>query len=322
MLSYAANKNIIISEDEETDSESDVVTGSRWVIDTENLYKKNADCLTIALPDYATEDIVDVSVRNDQLTLSVTIKNTKENYFLSNPPTGDYSVISKAQGIYDGANTTVSFELTTPVKVEEELIDSELRLTIRPVSEIENTIVVIDPGHGGSRSGVCVNDLTEKEQVLKIAKYVEEYSEGKPYTVILTRTSDVTMGTEDRINAVKASKASYYIGIHFDSDTDDTGKFGMWASYNPTYYQNGLENVDFADCLLKNTVTEASDRALGLFEATDNEIILKALDIPATVLYTGYVSNTDEEKLLESDGYLKTIAKGIVNAIDEVTGSK
>ena len=55
----------------------------------------------------------------------------------------------------------------------------------------------------------------------------------------------------------------------------------------------------------------------GLYEADDDEIILKALNIPATILYAGHLTNEDEAKLLSSEEYLQRIAKGIVAALDE-----
>ncbi len=70
--------------------------------------------------------------------------------------------------------------------------------------------------------------------------------------------------------------------------------------------------------VLRNAATEAKNKALGINEAGDSEVILKTLDIPGMVLNPGFLSNEDEAMLLCDEAYIGKLAKGIVNALDEV----
>ena len=83
--------------------------------------------------------------------------------------------------------------------------------------------------------------------------------------------------------------------------------FGMEAGFNSAFYRNGLENVSFADSVLRNAAFYAKNRALGLHEVTDDEVILKLLDMPATVLYAGYLSNAEESTLLNEKEYIENV---------------
>ena len=130
------------------------------------------------------------------------------------------------------------------------------------------------------------------------------------------------MNTEERINSIKAVDGDFYIGLECCSDVEDTQRFGMSALYNSKYYRNGLNNVSFADRVLKSTCEAAKNRAEGLIEATDEDVILRVLGIPGMTLFTGYLSNPEEALLLDDSEYIRKIAAGIVNALDEVVNLK
>ena len=319
MLTYAGRKTIIISEGDEASEASDALTlqTSKWTLDISRLTDEASENITLALPE-GEASAPEVSIRYDEPQLTVLLKNTRESYFLSNPPSGNFQYVEKVTGIYDGDNTSVVFTLTEPCFLDTEYVYGKLYLKLLPVKENEKTVVAVDAGHGGLSYGTRAGDLSEKDILLKVALKVAALTEDRPYRVALLRDSDITMNTEARIKALNTVKASYYAGLQLSSDVDDVMQFGLKAVYNPSYYHDGLENADFAECLLRATAARASDRANSIDEAGEEELILKTLNIPAAVLYLGYMSNTDEAALLASDEYLDKLAEGIVDALDEV----
>jgi len=317
---YAGQKTIIISE-EESDSlvEEEALQTVKWAIDVSKKHNDSFDELVIYLPQYVDAySEVDTSLRYDDSTLTVWVKNTRESFFLSNPPVGNYEYVESATGAFDGEITTIEFKLKENCVADISYYNKEIRIKFTPLSEIEGTVVVLDPGHGGGYSGTRVGEISEKDIVLAIAKKVRDYAKDKPYTVLLTRDGDATISTEGRIKAINALNGDYYVGIHLSSDVEDVKNFGMSGVYNSSYYNNGLENAEFADILLRNAATETSNRANGLTEAGEEELLLKVMDVPSAILYAGFLSNENEAKLLSTDEYISKIAKGIVNALDEV----
>lgn len=324
-LAYASGKTIIVNDEEQTEEAireeskpAEEIKIISWTIDTRNLKDKKADSLNIMIPAGMDASDVEISVRYDIPGISVTLKNTRESYFLSNPPKGCYDYIEEASGSFDGENTTVSFGLTESCLCSVEYENSTMELVLTPVSEAGHPLVVLDAGHGGEHSGVKAGKLCEKDVCLMIAKKVRDLSKDRAYTVLLTRSADESMTTEERIKSVEALNPDYFISIHFSGDVEDVNKFGLSACYNGTYYHNGLENVEFADKVLRNVAINTQNRALGLFEAGEQELPLKVLNMPATYLYAGFLSNKEEAALLEKGAYIEKIAQGIIDALDEV----
>lgn len=328
MLSYAATKTIITVDENPATVDASLETertGARWTIDFSKLNKPKEDTLTVFLPmhinvllsDTNNESDVKVDCRYDTKEVTVTVKNVRDSFFLSNPPKGNYKYIDSVEGVSDGTKTILTFKLNECCECISKASEKGLELKMVPVSEETLPIVMIDPGHGGEQVGVKAGDISEKDVALKIALEVEKLCEDKPYKVLLTRRDDDTIYTQGRIYAIENTEASFYVGIHVASNITDTKAYGMQASYNPDFYHNGLENVDFADRVLRECAIAASDKANGLYPANEDEIILKALNIPATIFYAGHLTNEDEPRLLSSEEYLQRIAKGIVSALDK-----
>ena len=320
MIAYASQKTIIVSEEESGDDWLVGYNDLEWTIDTKNLSDSKTPVLKVFIPSDTSMSDVIPAVRYDRKTLSIRIKNTRESYFISEPPRGNYEHVEAARGIFDGRDTRIVFELAEACTCDITKKGRVLELRFKPVSEIEQPIVMIDAGHGGYQGGTRVGDVTEKNVTLSLATMVRELTKDKPYTVLLTREDDEFLSTQERIDSIKAVGADYFVGIHLSTDVEDTKKFGMTAYYNPLYFHNGLENAEFADVLLRTVATAASDKAIGVFEAGEDEAALKVLDIPSAYLYAGYLSNADEAKLLSDRDYLYKIAKGIVEALDKVMG--
>lgn len=315
MLTYASKKTVILSEADTEEALVEAVPKAQgWTIEIPLDYDDSVSYLSFPMPSNVTARDVSYLMNYSSGEFSLVVENT----LYRQTSHGNFNYIESGEGTFDGSTTTLSFKLSETVVPEVSYYNKEARVSFVQVSKIAKPIVLIDPGHGGTKSGTVVGSISEKEQVMKLAKLIEEKTVDKPYTVLLTRTGDMTLSTEDRINTIKLLDADYYIGLHLLSDPEDTKLFGMKAAYNGTYYHGKLENAEFAAAILKAACESALDKAIGVSEAGDDEVILKLLDIPATVFYAGYLSNEDEARLLSEDSYLEKIAEGIVNALDGV----
>ena len=66
----------------------------------------------------------------------------------------------------------------------------------------ETKKVVVDAGHGGVDPGASGNGIIEKEYNLKIANYIYDRLKDLGVPVSITRTSDVTLNPNDRVNDI------------------------------------------------------------------------------------------------------------------------
>lgn len=106
-----------------------------------------------------------------------------------------------------------------------------------------NKVVVLDPGHGGSDGGASANGLVEKNLTLKIAQYCkEELEKYAGVTVYMTRSMDVAVDLEERVQKAKNWGADVFVSIHMNSASAAAQGAEVWypnSSYNSEIHNNG-----------------------------------------------------------------------------------
>lgn len=321
MMVYAGNKVIILNDDETIEfSNDETVAGSKWKYDLEAT--DSDKCFVLPVSEDINEGKINTFVRYDRNEITITLNSDNDTYYHNNPPFGNFNGISEAYGEFDGENIYITVKTNEHFLGEFEysniIYGGEFTMTLTPLSDIDVPIVLIDACHGGNYMGTTVGEVVEKNVLLNIAKAVEAHAVNKPYKVVLLRSDDTYIKTEDKVKIIEALAPDYYIGLELSSDPEDVKKFGMYAVYNSGYYRKGLQNVSFADEVLRSVCTKVSNRANGLMTVSDSDVILMTMDIPGTVLYAGYMSNTEECELLSRVEYTDKIGEGIVDAIDNV----
>lgn len=88
--------------------------------------------------------------------------------------------------------------------------------------ESKKTLIMLDPGHGGSDSGaIGPGGTKEKDIVLDIAKKTQLILKNK-YNIdsILTRESDIFVDLKKRVQIARSNDCSLFASIHADGFTD------------------------------------------------------------------------------------------------------
>jgi N-acetylmuramoyl-L-alanine amidase len=218
-------------------------------------------------------------------------------------------------------------------------------------------IVAIDAGHGGEDPGaVGYRRTMEKKVVLKIAKELARLLNAEPgYKPYLTRTGDYYIPLRDRTRKAREANADLFISIHADafknSKAHGSSVFVLserGASSEESRYLAEKENE--ADLVggvslddkddhvamtlldLSMTATRGSSLAAGksilgrmgkisrLHKKRVEEaafMVLKAPDIPALLIETGFISNPGEAKKLATSSYQKKMAREIFKGLTQ-----
>lgn len=217
-------------------------------------------------------------------------------------------------------------------------------------------VVVIDAGHGGEDPGAAGRGgIIEKRITLAVAKELErQLSETGRYRAILTRSTDKYIKLRERVAIAKRAKADLFISIHADK-IDRTGVRGASiytlsqnASDNETARLADQENnsgvvagvdlanesQDVADILLDLAMREKMNESKLLAKYLDQAFrdksirllpnshraagfaVLKAPDVPAALIETGFLSNPEEAKLLSTSAFQRRIASAMLDGID------
>lgn len=186
--------------------------------------------------------------------------------------------------------------------------------------------IVVDGGHGLPDGGaIGANGTIESTLNIKIAKLVQKSLSKKGYSVIMTRTGeDAITGESETISArkksdmhkrlkiINSSKADMFVSIHMNKFPDSRYR-GAQVLYSGNFGESAL----LAGMLQKELHSLPDNKSKRThLKAPDGIFLLKNAQIPAVIVECGFLSNYDEEKLLNTAEYQKQLAKAIVRGIE------
>jgi len=180
--------------------------------------------------------------------------------------------------------------------------------------------ILLDPGHGGNDPGAVGKSGTKEKDVnLKLAKMIGALLQDRGISIAYTRETDILLGNtinEDLKERVRLAneviKPKYFVSIHNNSFTKD-------SKGAETYIVGtGGQAEKLAKSIHSNLIA-----ATGLYDRgikTANFYVLKYTNMPAVLVEVAFLSNPDEEKLLNDDAFLAKAAEGIAKGIVEFLG--
>ena len=188
------------------------------------------------------------------------------------------------------------------------------------LSALNGKTIVIDPGHGGSDSGaVGPSGVLEKNVTLAVALKVKSILNDAGAIVILTRSSDRDVSNiknaadaqelQARVDVGNQNQADAFLSIHANS-------FSSQAAHGTaTYYYSGSP----MGTILAADLQDELVRAEGLTDrgkSTANFYVLKHTNMPASLIEMAFISNPQEEQLLNSAGFQQKTAEAICRALN------
>lgn len=241
-------------------------------------------------------------------------------------------------GIHDNkARVALDLEAYTGYKIilSNDKKTFTITVTSRPQTNEEDTsdtenntptstkIVVIDAGHGGRDPGThgTINEETfyEKNLNLAVAQKVKNLLESQGITVIMTRDSDTYPTLEERSDIANINDAVIFVSIHSNWATSAT------ATGYEVYYSNlnnnsttGLSSKELAQSIINKLSEKISIRNRGT--KTADHVVTKTCYMPAVLIEIGFMSNTEELKLMLTqefqDNFASSVCDGILNVIN------
>jgi N-acetylmuramoyl-L-alanine amidase len=217
--------------------------------------------------------------------------------------------------------------------------------------------IVLDPGHGGIDGGAeGANGAKEKNIVLAFAKLAKQKLEAAgPFDVLLTREEDKFMSLKKRLEFNRRVQADLFISIHADSlrqrfvrgstiytlskKASDQFSERLAESENSVDLVAGLaleqEEEDAVVDILVDLTTSETKRFSRRFSSIlvkrlGEEIrliknpqrsaafgVLKAPEVPSVLLELGYLSNKEDEKLLQNSEWQSKAANALTKSVFE-----
>ena len=206
------------------------------------------------------------------------------------------------------------------------VIDITLQPPASPASndKVEGVLgrtIVIDPGHGGSDSGAVGPDgVQEKDVTLAVAKDVKAILENSGARIVMTHDGDTDVygeyATDRQELQARVNVGAYtpgmqvFLSIHANAFSSSTANGTETYYYPKTYYDGEL-----AQCLQNELIASLGLRDRGICEA--NFYVVKHSDVPAALVELAFITNYNEEELLNSPDFQYTAALAIAKGLGE-----
>jgi N-acetylmuramoyl-L-alanine amidase len=195
--------------------------------------------------------------------------------------------------------------------------------------------VILDAGHGGKDPGATNSLGTEATYNLKLAQLTKALLEKKGFKVVLTRSSNVYLSLQERVNLANAIRENaVFISIHFNSGGRAARGIETFTLSPPgvSHYGRGLiaadnqaragNQHDSANIALATSVHGSVLRRLqkhtfdrGIKRARFS--VLSGVRHPAILFEGGFMSHSYEARLIANDTYQNALAAGICDAIQK-----
>lgn len=183
--------------------------------------------------------------------------------------------------------------------------------------------IVIDAGHGGRDGGASgkTTGIIESELNLDYALMLKRVCEDFGFNVVLTRTSaeglyDLTAANKKRSDMEKRkaiidkADPDLVISVHMNSFplSSSSGAQVFYAKGNT----DGQNLADLVSSSIKNNFPNARGKA-----TIGDYFILNCTEKPAVLVEFGFLSNPQEEKLLQEENYKKDMCMAVLSGITQ-----
>ena len=213
--------------------------------------------------------------------------------------------------------------------------------TTQPVASsggVNGAVVVVDPGHQGrgnsAQEAIGPGSSTTKDKVtsgtsgvssgtnestitLAIGLKLRDALQARGIKVVMTRTSqDVDLSNIQRTKIANAANAALYIRVHADG-AESSSTHGIHTLYPATIsgWTDDIAGVSKRAAQLAQSAlvaaTGATDRGL---DARTDMTGFNWSDVPVIIPELGFMSNPEEDRLLNSPAYQQKIANALADA--------
>ncbi len=175
----------------------------------------------------------------------------------------------------------------------------------------QESVIVIDPGHGGIDGGCVFEGIVEKDINRMISAQVVARLRKMGYRAELAREGDEYIDKSERVENANEKNALLYISIHQNS-CEDGSVAGLETWYDGS--DTGRDSGRLAQLIQQETVRATGAVSRELISESGLCVTSKST-MPSCLIETGFLSNKEERGKLATREYRGRIADGIAEGI-------
>ncbi len=176
------------------------------------------------------------------------------------------------------------------------------------------TLIVIDPGHGGSDPGATYKNFQEKNFNLAISRMVRDRLVSKyEVDVVLTRDRDKTLSLKQRTDLSNAIKADFFLSIHNNASGGsgfETFIFNGTVPNETVQFQTSIHNRIAKDILKKYNILDRGKKRA-------NFHVLRETKMNALLIEVLFIDNEKDLNLLTNPAFIMDVSTVLGDATAE-----
>lgn len=219
----------------------------------------------------------------------------------------------------------------------------------------DKKVIIVDSGHGGADPGtIGKSGIYEKHITLAMARELtKQLNATGRFKAIMTRDRDIFIPLRKRVKIARDSSANLFLSLHADAvkntrisgpsvytlseNASDKEAAALAEKENKSDLIAGMdlshESQEVANILIDLAQRESMNQSARFATQLVKDLkrrtkllrnthrfagfaVLKAPDIPSVLIEMGFLSNRNDERLLQTAGYRKKFSAGIVAAIE------
>ena len=183
----------------------------------------------------------------------------------------------------------------------------------------QQKVIVIDPGHGGKDSGaIGVNDIQEKDVVLKIAREILKLNKtllDGEFNIYLTRYHDTLISLPDRGRLAKQLEADFFLSLHCNASTTSSKGIEVYVLNANDKEVHIKKSIAMGLSILEESSIKLGFKKRGA-KFANFQVLRKTIAFcPSILIEMGFVTNTDEANYFLAHQNIRAMALAILMGI-------
>jgi N-acetylmuramoyl-L-alanine amidase len=172
-------------------------------------------------------------------------------------------------------------------------------------------VVVIDPGHGGPDPGaIGIGNLVEKDIVLEMSSQVAALLEQQGVRVVMTRSTDMDLDLQPRVDIAERARASVFVSIHANAlsmSRPDINGFEIF------FGQGSGQGQVLAQTVHESVIPTIDIGTRGVKSA--RFYVIRRTSMPSTLIETGFLTGADDAPKIGDPVFRQRMSRAIARGI-------
>lgn len=194
-------------------------------------------------------------------------------------------------------------------------------ITVLKPADINEQLVVIDPGHGGTEVGAVSKGIFEKDLNLDISIRLNALLKEKGVKTYIIREDDSFVGLYERAYIANTLRASLFLSIHNNAAYLESSKGTETLYYLPEKAENQFNGKDFAQIIQNKLISylKTEDRKI---VSRPNLVVLKATTMTSALTEIAFMTNKEDLENLKKEEFKQRAAEALSGSILEALKQK